>query len=345
MNSEGTKQFKICKGKIVITNNDIPVFKRNIRTKMDHQLLSAEIIRILRGTKSQEWLARRMGVSKTQIHRWETSKNNIRWDKFVLICNFAHRKIDEVFANVFNSNSGYSNAGLCLQPIISLKSLSAVEQQTGYSKQSLKKWLNGDSLPTLSQMLAIWHQFSTHTLYLFLDELVGLKKISSFDQISKKWDVEKLISTKYPYIAGLLKLAARGFTEDELKKRAISSFEVTPQEYEDLIAKLIEIGILKKEANTINLIGNHIFDSSQNYELLCYLNSYWCKHIAKKISQSESNDELTAFSYLVMNLSQDELSELKNDLYALNLKARQMSKNDAKESTDTFAFTIQLTAI
>lgn len=312
---------------------------------MDFKLLSAEITKIVRKGKSQEWLARRVGISKTQIHRWETGKNEIRWDKFLIICNLTHNKVDTVLPKIFKLDGINSDIGFYLKIIINKNSLNDVVQKTGYSKQSLKRWIDGEALPTLSQILTIWYKYSTHSFYLFLDEFIGLAKISSIHQISKKWSLEKKISKKYPYIAGILKLAARNLTSDELKERAKNSFGIEDSEYNELIKKLIDIDILKQNRNKIYLVGHHLFDSSQNYELLCYLNDYWCKHTAKKISENQTKSVPGTFSYLVMNLSKSELLELKNDLYALNLKARQMSKNDEKDCVDTFVFTVQFTTI
>src|SRR5690242_17513107 len=59
---------------------------------MDHAALSRELIRCLRGERSQPWLCRRLGLRSNLVYRWEAGRAYPSAPQFFRTCRVTHAR-------------------------------------------------------------------------------------------------------------------------------------------------------------------------------------------------------------------------------------------------------------
>src|SRR4051812_46163024 len=65
--------------------------------------IDREIVKALRGRRSQATLSRMLGYTFNQIYLWETGRRKIHWSDFSALCKVLNRPLDELIVQFFQT--------------------------------------------------------------------------------------------------------------------------------------------------------------------------------------------------------------------------------------------------
>lgn len=130
---------------------------------IDHGALARELTRVLRGDRSREAFARRLGVSANAIYAWETGRRIPVAD---LLFRSAERTGVDVLASLrrflgaraLPAGLGPEDPRLCAALLGALKGSERVVEiarRAGVERTALSRWLSGAALPRLPDLLAV----------------------------------------------------------------------------------------------------------------------------------------------------------------------------------------------
>ncbi len=118
--------------------------------------VAQDLLRGLRGRRSQQFLNRRLNFRSNQVHKWETGQNQISWEMFIHVCTVRSVAIDRLLLNAFLFHSPPERIDLLLQHLLPKAELKTHASSLGVSPQTLRRWYKGESDLGLATILQIF---------------------------------------------------------------------------------------------------------------------------------------------------------------------------------------------
>lgn len=131
--------------------------------RLDHGALARELLRALRGTRSREAFARRLGASANAIYAWESGRRIPSAD---LLFHAADRDGVDVAASLRRFFEGEEDLGAIdprdrllpgrvLAALRGSATVSDLARRAGVERTALSRWLSGAAVPRLPELLAV----------------------------------------------------------------------------------------------------------------------------------------------------------------------------------------------
>jgi len=130
--------------------------------KQDHEQLARELVRALRGSRSQVQLSRRLGFSTNTIYSWEAGR---RWPTAARFFHVAERTGHDLAASLgpffkrpppwlADAPGSPEWVVALLEALRGTTAIGVLAERIGVSRFSLSRWLSGRAEPRLPQLLA-----------------------------------------------------------------------------------------------------------------------------------------------------------------------------------------------
>src|SRR5687768_17558011 len=130
---------------------------------MRMEKVARELVRAVRGKRSQTAVNRKLGYGFNQVSRWETGRTTISWPAFVKLS--AACKVDVAAAarDLFSTSAR-------AEEIVAFFAADAkqtdIAKKLGVSRFTLRRWLASEAAPPLAAILSLVHRFSPNLLEL-----------------------------------------------------------------------------------------------------------------------------------------------------------------------------------
>lgn len=128
--------------------------------KVDHDAVARELVRALRGPRSQVQLARRLGFASNVIYSWESGRRWPTATRFLAVARavgIAIGPATEGFLRAPLPHEPGSTAwlGAMLQAVRGTTPIGALAERSGCSRFALSRWLAGRADPSLPDLLRV----------------------------------------------------------------------------------------------------------------------------------------------------------------------------------------------
>lgn len=127
---------------------------------MDLQALKVELLRNIRGKRSQGQVSRRLGFSYNKVSRWENGTSNLPWPDFVRFSKACKINIDVVLRNYFFYEGDPGDHAAILRALFGTRQLSEVADTMEVSRNTIARWLSGEAVPDVEDMLRALERFT-----------------------------------------------------------------------------------------------------------------------------------------------------------------------------------------
>jgi transcriptional regulator with XRE-family HTH domain len=131
---------------------------------MDYATLVFQLVRAMRGRRSQQWLSRRLGFKGNQLYRWESGLRTMDWRDFLRLAKICQFDV----GRALNKSIGYSlpadQSANLVRFLIGESKVSTAAATLDLSPQIVRRWLRGATEPPLSQMLRMLDLFQGRLL-------------------------------------------------------------------------------------------------------------------------------------------------------------------------------------
>ena len=140
---------------------------------MDYERLSRELIRELRGKRSQWALNRRLGCTSNVSHAWETGARDPSASDFLRllqVCGREPARVLQDFGVALKRNASRQPSALVapwLEDMRRDNSHTELARAIGCNRNTVRRWLGGESEPRLPQLLA-FIEVTTHRVLDFV---------------------------------------------------------------------------------------------------------------------------------------------------------------------------------
>jgi transcriptional regulator with XRE-family HTH domain len=147
---------------------------------MDYELASRELIRALRGKRSQAALRRRLGRRSNVLHAWETGARYPKATDLLQLLQVSGRSPAAVLGRLAVCRGASLRTLLTtwLRGLVRDRAHAEVARQLGVNRNTVARWLAGETEPRVPQLLALVEATTQRALD-FLADLANLPSIAA----------------------------------------------------------------------------------------------------------------------------------------------------------------------
>lgn len=155
-------------------------------------LVAADLVRGLRGARTQAELSRRLGYRSNIVHRWESGKCWPSAATFLAACARTRPAIADCFERFFGRRPAWldprapftrASVAAFLRDLRGKTPLVELAARSGYGRYSVGRWLRGSAEPKLPEFLALIEASSRR----LLDFLALLTDPTQMATVSDRW--------------------------------------------------------------------------------------------------------------------------------------------------------------
>jgi DNA-binding phage protein len=158
----------------------------------DYEVISSELVRALRGRRSQSSCSARLGYRSNIVYRWEARQCWPSAADFLVSCTRLRIDVAQSFAHFYGRPPPWleelgptSSAAVAsfLRDLRGKVPINSLAEATGFSRFSLSRWLKGKAQPNLPEFLRVIDATS-HRLLDYIATLTSPEKLPS---IGARW--------------------------------------------------------------------------------------------------------------------------------------------------------------
>ena len=137
-----------------------------VAVEVDYQQLSIELVRALRGKRSQTAMSRRAGYRSSAVHRWESGRSWPTAASFLHACQSLGLDVARAYSTFFQRRPQWLDTldpcsaeavASFLRQLRGKTPIAQLAKQTRFNRFSLARWFLGTAEPKLPQLLClIW---------------------------------------------------------------------------------------------------------------------------------------------------------------------------------------------
>jgi len=251
---------------------------------MDHEALSCELVRRLRGKHSQPWLCRRLGLRSNLVYRWEAGRAFPSAQQFFRICRVAHAKgsldLDRFLGGPFGADLE-SKAGI-LALLALLAGTTRVQQvaaSVGRSRFVVSRWLAGSTQIRLPDLLH-FVDVMTHRLLDFCAVFVDPATLETVSPAWHRLQAARAAAYEVPWSHGVLRALeltdyarATGSSEAWLARR----LGIPREDVVRALSLLCESGQVRRRGRRYVVGRAELIDTGVERERRQGLRSFWTR--------------------------------------------------------------------
>lgn len=122
---------------------------------MIHAQIVSELIRALRGRRSQSQLSRRLGFSYNQVSRWESGERAIRWKDFVELCAACGQPLGKNVLLLGGEPARPADHSAIFTALFDTSDPAELSARAGVSRHVARLWLDPEKSVDLEDVLRV----------------------------------------------------------------------------------------------------------------------------------------------------------------------------------------------
>ncbi|MFK7991352.1 MAG: helix-turn-helix domain-containing protein [Sandaracinaceae bacterium] len=275
---------------------------------MDYESASSELLRALRGPRSQVALARRLGYRGNPITDWE---NGRRYPNAIEALRVAERcgvDVEEAFLRFHETLPLHlGELPKWLNGIRATRSVSALARAMGCSRYSVARWLKGASTPRLPDFLRLVDAITGRVTEL-VAELVLIEEVPAFQARHRAVVAARTVAVDEPWSEAILRVIETSSSE---ASDIAAQLKLEPEIVRRVLARLAEANIVERRPHGYHVVGDLNVDTFQRPGARDRLREHWSGVLAQRAGSLREHE---TFGYNLMSLSEEDFHEAREVL-------------------------------
>jgi len=285
---------------------------------MDHAKLASELLKSMRGRRSQSAFSRWLGYSSNVQYLWESGRAFPRASRFFEIAERtghpARGALDKLYprlpaALARTSLGSTSGVTALLVDLRGSRSVLELARATGQSRFTLARWLKGDADPRLPDFLCLLDALSLR----LLDFISGLVDPAQLPSVAVAWQrVEAARRTAYdsPWSHAVLRaieLEAYRRLPKHVPGWLAERVGLTNAQEEQSLKLLRDSGQIRRRRGRYEVVETGLVDTRPNPEAARKLREFWAREAAERLKAQPG----AAFAYNLFTVSSADLERIR----------------------------------
>jgi Domain of unknown function (DUF4423) len=307
------------------------------------ELAASQILRALRGPRSQVAWARRLGYRGNPITDWEHGRRFPSAPEALRVASRANVDLPRAFATfspMVPAPSGRSRwiVAAWLDALRGSTSIMELARVAGVSRFSVARWLAGTSTPRLPDFLRLLDAITGRAAE-WVALLVPIESVPGLEPIYRRMSAAQRISLELPWSDAVLRVlettayAALGAHSDAF---IAGTLGISEREVSEILATLCDADIVERLAGAYRVKGTLVVDTKGDPEAAQRVRRHWAS--AALARQGHAN---TWFAYNVISVSEQDCDRIERRLRAAFREIRNIVK-ESQPAERAALLTIQL---
>lgn len=297
---------------------------------VDYSLAARQMLRAVRGKRSQVALARRLGYRANPITDWENGRRFPTAAETLRACERCGIDVSAAFARFLPSVPlRRGELASWLDRLRGTRPTSALARTMGCSRFAVSRWLKGQAEPRLPDFLHLVDTITGRVAEL-VAELVPIERVPTLEPRHRAALAARNVAVDEPWSEAVLRVieCKKGVS----MRRIAEQLELEPGHVRRVLARLIEAGVVERRRG-YRVIGELNVDTFTRPDAQAILRRHWSALLAARAGSLREHE---TFGYNVMSLSRADLREVREILGRAYREIRALVA--ASEPQDTVAF-------
>ena len=318
---------------------------------MDYPRIAAELLRALRGKRSQEAIARRLGVRSHAIYTWESARNFPTAARALWAAERSGIDVGAALARFYTrapawlaeiDPSSPAAVARLLDDLRGGSSIVALSRATGFSRFAVARWLKGEAQPRLPEFLALIEGASLRLLD-FLACLVDPQALPSVATAYRDLEATRRAAYDAPWSHAVLR-ALELVDYQKLRKHRpgwlAERLGIPKEEEEKCLAALATARQIKLDNGLWTVDQTQTIDTRAEPARGRRLKAEWSKVALSRLEAGVKG----VFSFNLMSISRADLARLR-EMHVAYFREMQALVADSTPSEHVVLFNTELFAL
>jgi DNA-binding phage protein len=294
------------------------------------QLAARQILRAVRGTRSQKAFSRRLGYAGNPVADWEAGRRSPTAIETLRACDRVGIDVQQAFGRfhsaILERRDGSFDLGAWLSDIKGSRPTSEIAQNYPCDRQRVARWLRGATEPRLHEFLQLVDTITGRTCDL-VAALVPIGRVPSLHPEYIRREAARMLAYEEPWTEAIVRLAE--VVDGRMDRSAfvdavVHTFALEPPVAERCLDKLEAASILVAESGGYRCGRSMTIDT----RAVPTLKAHWCRVAQERLASPQPGD---LFSYNVMAMSHEDAERIRNLMLATFREIRSIVENTPSE--------------
>lgn len=283
-----------------------------------YEVLARELLRAVRGRRSQVELSRRAGYRSNMVHRWEAGECAPTAATFLEVCRKQRIDVEQAFTSFYGRRPGWlseldaTSSGAVAAFLRDQKgkvALNELAARSGHNRFTLSRWLKGQTQPRLGEFLCVLDVLSRR----LLDFIAGLTDPERLASIREEWarlSRARNLAYDEPWSQAVLRVLeldayrTAGWREPGFIARKLG---IASEVVERALAALEESGQVRRVRGRYELREVLSVNTGRDVERARALKATWTEEALRRLNRGQAG----LFGYSVFAVGRQELLRLR----------------------------------
>ncbi|HEV8550700.1 MAG TPA: DUF4423 domain-containing protein [Polyangiaceae bacterium] len=287
-----------------------------------------ELLRAIRGERSQVGFARRLGYRGNPITDWERGERFPTAEETLRAASLA--RIDVLAATArFNPRVRLERQGKefdvpgWLRELRGGASASELARRSGYSRDAVGRWLRGDARPRLPDFLKLLDAITGRTAE-WVAELVPIERVPSLSRAYRVALAAKRLAFELPWTEAILRVletASASRHDGGSAEWVARVLDIDVTEAATNLEALAAAGAVERTGERYSVRGSSSVDTQGGKQALGRLKQHWSRVAAARVEAPRAEDFL---AYNVVSVSRADLELVRAKLQGIFRELRSL---------------------
>lgn len=275
--------------------------------------VARELLRAIRGRRSQVGFARKLGYAANPITDWENGRSFPTAQELLRAARAAQIDVARAFARfspnvALTEKDGTFEVAAWMTGILGATSISELARRMPCSRSSLSRWASGAAQPRVPDFLR-FVDCATGRVADLVAALVPIEQVPELLARHRATEVAKRMALDHPWTEALLRLfeLSAGSQVPHDTRRLSRALNVDEATIAAAIAALLEAQLIARDGARYRVLGPMTVDTSGGRSALHAIKAHWSRAAATRALQPQSND---VFGYNVISASRADVERI-----------------------------------
>jgi len=281
------------------------------------ELVARQLVRAVRGSRSQEAFSRRLGYRSNPVADWEAGRRFPVAAEFLRACRLAQIDVRAAFERFRPEEAPALGDGddegvaAWLDALRGSASLSELAERLSVSRYAVSRWLKGSTRPRLPDFLRVV-DLLTDRLSDLVSELVPIEAVPALADVHRERHASRTLAFEQPWTEAILRLLeTRAYRQlpAHLPGWLADRLEIPRDVEERCVQGLAAAGVIARDpAGRWTPVGALTVDTRADPEGTLRLKHHWASMGVKRATSPHEGDLV---SYNVVGVSRADLERIR----------------------------------
>jgi len=285
-----------------------------------YELAARQLLRAMRGERSQRVLSRRLGYRGNPITDWEAGRSEPTMAEALRVAQLSNLPVYEAFERL----SGVAPVPPCgavevaawLNSLRGSTAMTDLAERVGASRHAVRRWLSAATHIKVSDFLHVVDALTGRTPDL-VGAMVDIRQVPSLCERFERMQLAKRVAFDVPWTEAVLRvLETRRYKEHEHGSDEFIAewLQVDLADVQVALSKMIDAGIVQRVGRRYESVGTLSVDVRTKTDGLRAIKRHWLGVLAKRATIQRPRDW---FGYNVMSVSATDLELIRERMQSL----------------------------